>query len=95
VDIDGVVGAAPEYTVRLSPAPKCLRSRPTNPADLDINNAADRGCFGSQGPMTSRCADTIWEVAATTTDPLTQAQTIVRQGIAMRVDQTESLNACK
>lgn len=93
VDLDG--NGTADYTVTLAPIPKCLKARPVNPSDLDINNPADRGCFGSAGPMTSRCSETIWEVAATTTDAVTQAQTTVRQGVSMRVDFTEAANSCK
>jgi hypothetical protein len=97
VDIDG--NGSPEYTVRLSPAPKCMRSRPTPTQDLDINNPDDRGCYGTVqiglAATATRCAETVWEITATTTDEVTSAETTVRQGVGMRVDATDSANSCK
>jgi hypothetical protein len=88
-----------EYSVSLSPKPACLKARPTNPADLNINNPADRPCFGSAqvglSTLATRCAETIWEITATTIDTVTNAQTTVRQGISMRVSATEAENSCK
>lgn len=95
VDVDG--DGAPEYTVQFAPTPSCLRSRETPTVTLDIMNPSDRGCFGSGkiGGSTSMCADTIWEVTATTSDPVTSARTTVRQGLSMRVAKSEALNTCK
>jgi len=95
IDLDG--DGVAEYSVTLSPKPTCLRWRETPSSTLDYTNPNDRGCFGSAkyGGSTSSCADTIWEVSATTTDPVTSAQTTVRQGLSMRVDKGEALNTCK
>ncbi|HET9650535.1 MAG TPA: PilX N-terminal domain-containing pilus assembly protein [Usitatibacter sp.] len=95
VDLDG--DGAAEFSVNMTPAPACLRSRPTPTSSLDPFNPNDKGCFGSvqYGATTTNCAETVWEVAATTTDPVTSAQTTVRQGISIRLEKGEALNTCK
>lgn len=88
-----------EYTVTLNPKPTCLKARPTDPAKLDITNPADRPCFGTalvgQATLATSCAETIWEITATTKDNVTQAETLVRQGVSMRVSSTEAQTSCK
>jgi type IV pilus assembly PilX-like protein len=93
VDADGVN----DYNVTLSPRPVCLKQRPTPSSSLDPNNPADRGCFGSgrYGSPTANCAETIWEVTATTKDNVTSAETVVRQGVSIRLKRDEALNSCK
>jgi hypothetical protein len=95
IDVDGDGNA--DYSVTFTPAPSCLRQRETPTSTLDITSANDRGCFGSSkyGGSTSNCADTIWEVAATTKDPVTSAETTVRQGVSIRLEKGEALNTCK
>ena len=96
VDING--DSVADYTVQMSPAPKCLKSRQTNPADLDITKASDRPCFTSalitQAKVATACAETIWEVSATTTDAVTSATTTVRQGVSVRTSKTEADASC-
>jgi type II secretory pathway pseudopilin PulG len=95
VDINN--SGTPQYSVNLSPIPKCLKSRPTDVSTLDIANPLDQGCFGSAKigqPATSVCYESVWEVTATTTDPVTQANVTVRQGVSLRQSQTQVLNAC-
>ena len=96
VDLTGL--GKNEYTVTLSPKPQCLKARPTNPADLDIANPADRPCFGTalvgQANLATSCAETVWEITAVTKDTVTQAETLVRQGVAMRTSTTEAQSAC-
>jgi hypothetical protein len=97
VDLNG--DGTNEYVVAMNPAPKCLKARPTNPAELDISKPTDRPCFGTalvgQATLASACAETIWEISATTRDAVTSAQTTVRQGVSMRTSVTEALSACK
>ncbi len=87
-----------EYSVRLDPRPICIRSRATNPAELPFT-PANEPCRGSaligQSILATSCADTIWELTATTKDDVSGAETTVRQGIAMRVSATEAFSACK
>lgn len=98
VDING--NGTADYTVTFTPAPRCMRSRLTPTTALSITNPQDVGCFGSvqMGGVgevaTSNCADTLWEIVATTQDPVTQAQTTVRQGISIRLDKGTALNTC-
>ncbi len=99
IDING--DGTADYTVAFNPAPHCMRSRLTPTTALSITNPQDIGCFGSvqMGGVgevsTSNCADTLWELTATTQDPVTQAQTTVRQGISIRLDKGTALNTCK
>jgi Tfp pilus assembly protein PilX len=88
-----------EYSVTLNPIPRCLKARPTNPADLDITKIEDRPCFGTalvgQAQLATSCAETIWEITAVTQDTITGAQTMVRQGVSMRTSTTEAQSSCK
>lgn len=94
LNYDGVT----DYTVTIA-KPECQRSRPTLAAQLDLNNVNDRKCLGTArigaGQIASFCSDTIWEVAATTSDKVTGASTTVRQGVGLRVSATDALSACK
>lgn len=98
IDINGDGKA--DYTVNFNPAPKCLKSRPTPTTALSTSNPADAACFGSalmgsvSDQTTSACAETLWEVSATTKDPVTSAETIVRQGISIRLEKGDALNTC-
>ncbi len=96
IDING--DGTPDYSVAVA-TPACVRSRPTDPASLDITNPNDRGCFGTQqiglAATSTRCAETVWDISATTTDAVTSAQTTVHQGVGIRVDATDATNTCK
>ena len=96
VDLSGA--GKNEYTVTLNPIPRCLKARPTNPAELDITKPEDRPCFGTalvgQAQLATSCAETIWEVTAVTKDTVTGAETLVRQGVSMRTSTTEAQSSC-
>jgi Tfp pilus assembly protein PilX len=85
-----------DYSVVLNPAPRCVRTAPVvigaNPSPTDLP------CIGSavlgKAHMSSYCADTIWEITATTTDQLTAANTTVRQGVAVRVGVDDASSSC-
>ncbi len=97
IPIDMNNSGSAEYSVTLSPIPKCLKSRPVDASTLDITNPTDQGCFGSSQinqPATSVCFESVWEVTATTTDAVTQAKATVRQGISLRQSQTQVQNSC-
>jgi Tfp pilus assembly protein PilX len=87
-----------DYTVAVA-KPACVRSRPTQAAQLNLAVENDRKCLGTArvgaGSISSFCSDTIWEVSASTADRVTGASTTVRQGVAMRVSATDALSACK
>lgn len=95
VDINN--SGTPQYSVTLSPIPKCLKSRPTDVSTLDITNPLDQGCFGSSKigqPATSVCFESIWEISANTTDAVTGSTVTVRQGVSLRQSQTQVQNSC-
>lgn len=97
IPVDVNNSGTPQYSVQLSPIPKCIKSRPTDVSTLDITNPLDQGCFGSSKigqPATSVCYESVWEVTANTTDTVTQSQVTVRQGVSLRQSQTQVLNAC-
>jgi hypothetical protein len=80
VDVDN--DGTNDYTVALSPAPRCFRSRPMNSADLNPDNAEDLACMsssvsntagletasGAGGAALSMCANSEWNVRAVATD---------------------------
>jgi Tfp pilus assembly protein PilX len=86
-----------DFTVTIAPAPKCIRTAPvtlgpaSTPTDLLCAGSARAGA----GTVASYCSDTIWEIAANTTDKVTSAATTVRQGVAVRVEITDAKSACK
>lgn len=86
------------YTVTMTPAPRCIRARPVSPTELNPSSVNDRPCIGSArqgaGMMASFCSNTIWEISATTTDSVTGASTLVRQGVSLRVAATDALSFC-
>lgn len=97
IPIDVNNSGTPQYSVTLSPIPKCIKSRPTDVSTLDITNPNDQGCFGSNKigqPATSVCYESVWEVTATTTDSVTQSNVTVRQGVSLRQSQTQVQNSC-
>jgi len=97
IPIDLNNSGTPQYSVTLSPIPKCVKSRPVDVTTLDVTNPLDQGCFGSaqiNQPATSVCFESVWEVSATTTDNVTQAKSTVRQGVSLRQSQTQNLNSC-
>jgi len=106
VDVDG--DAQSDYQAQLSPPPSCYRVRVLKVNELDPGNAGDRECLGSSGspnpgiettgsaPPTgdSLCADSEWNVRAVVTDPRSNANAAVNQGVAIRSLTTDTANAC-
>jgi type IV pilus assembly PilX-like protein len=106
IDVDG--DALPDYQVQLSPPPSCYRVRVLKVNELDPGNAGDRACLGSSGspnpgietagstPPTgdSLCADSEWNLRAVVTDPRSNANAAVNQGVAIRSLSTDAANAC-
>jgi hypothetical protein len=93
VDVNG--DGTDDFTVTVI-TPRCLRTAPvllgTPPTEIQ------KMCAGSarygQVNIASYCSNTIWEVAANTTDKLTAATTTVRQGVALTVEITDASTAC-
>jgi len=94
IDING--DSLEDFTVQLSPQPKCVRIAPVVIGATP--SAADYPCIGSavlgKAHLSSYCADTIWEITATTTDRLTAANTTIRQGVAVRVGVDDATSSC-
>lgn len=95
VDING--DGNEDYVVSMNPAPRCLRTQPVMIGSVLTPDVVP--CVGSArkgaAQISSYCSDTIWELTGTTTDPVTAAQTTVRQGVAVRVAITDATTACK
>ena len=94
VDING--DGTPDFTVAMA-LPVCLRTAPVvmgnPPTQLQLDCAGSSRFPSATTP--TWCSNTIWELAATTTDRLTAAQTSVRQGVGMTVEITNAKTACK
>ncbi|SEB14207.1 PilX N-terminal [Variovorax sp. YR216] len=100
VDINNSGAAGSTYSVDLNPLPTCVSVSPIKSVDLDAGNPADVPCYasgsvqnsgisGGAGNGDSMCANSNWEITASTTPPnaavsATPAVT-VRQGVATRV----------
>jgi hypothetical protein len=87
----------------LSPA-KCVKVRTIKTNELDLGEEEDRGCSvgsSSDGLIVgakkgdSMCADSTWEMAATSQDQQVQSEVQVVQGVAMRVSTDNVETSCK
>ena len=95
VDVNG--DGTNDVSVELTPTPACVKAQAVKNRQLVITSATspDLACTVSPPPGTggivaipsgnSFCADTIWEVRAVAADAVTQAQTTVTEGVAVRV----------
>jgi hypothetical protein len=94
VDING--DGNEDFDVKALPQPRCVSINPVVIGTSPV--PADFPCIGSavlgKAHLSSYCADTIWEVTATTTDKLTAAKTTVRQGVAVRVGVDDASSSC-
>ena len=94
VDVNG--DGTDDYDVQMA-VPRCMRTSPVvmanPPTKLQLECAGSSRFPSSMTP--TWCSNTIWEVAATTTDRLTAATTTVRQGVGMTVEITNAKAACK
>lgn len=91
--------------VSMSPQPACLQAAPVPASSLNLSTSTseDWGCtlgapqnFGIAGAMTgdSLCANSLWELNAAASDPVTGAQAVVTQGVSMRVSKDSVATAC-
>ena len=94
IDINGDTNE--DYDVKLSPAPRCVRIAPVVIGATP--QPQDYPCIGSavlgKAHLSSYCADTVWEITATTTDKLTAAKTTLRQGVSVRVGVDDASSSC-
>jgi len=90
--------------VQLTPTPACLQMRPIPTSELNLFVAEDLGCtiglnnqsFGIAGAaaLNSLCSNSMWEVTARASDPLTGAQASVTQGVTVRVSSDSAATSC-
>ena len=95
LDVDMNSDTVPDFTVAMA-LPKCVRTAPvvmgSPPTEIQLKCAGSSRYPGASLP--SWCANTIWELEASTTDRLTAAKTTVRQGVSMTVDIVSAKSAC-
>lgn len=96
---DGVI----DIVTSLSAA-KCVKVRTIKTNELDLGVEEDRNCsVGSSNNSgivgadkgNSMCADSTWEMMATSQDQQAQSEVQVVQGVAMRVATTNIETSCK
>jgi len=89
--------------VALAPQPQCVQVKVIDANDLDIAKKEDQGCtqqenqqFGVEGILTgaSLCSDSLWEINAKATEPVSRAEAVVAQGVVMRVSNDSVATAC-
>lgn len=99
VNGDGVV----DIVTSLSAA-RCVKVRKIKTSELDLQNEEDRGCSvgsGNDGLIVgaqrgdSMCADSTWEMTATSQDQQVQSEVQMVQGVAMRVSTDNVETSCK
>ncbi|WP_426318278.1 hypothetical protein [Pseudoduganella sp. R-43] len=99
VNGDGVV----DIVTSLSAA-RCVKVRKIKTSELDLQNEEDRGCsVGSSNDGLivgaqrgdSMCADSTWEMTATSQDQQVQSEVQMVQGVAMRVSTDNVETSCK
>lgn len=91
VDVNG--DSKTVVRVQLTPQPKCIASSPVALAQLDLTNAEDQTCVLSGGgggtslgksSAGSSCYNTLWDVNAVATEPVSEAQVLVTEGVSLR-----------
>lgn len=91
--------------VAMTPQPTCVQAAPIPASSLNLSTVSseDWGCtlrdrqdFGLEGVESgdSLCANSLWEINAEATDPVTSAKAVVTQGVAMRVSKDAVATAC-
>lgn len=85
--------------------PACVKVKNIPNADLNLDNDEDAGCsvapssglYGTAnaGTSNSLCADTTWEMTASSEDKLVQSKVEVVQGVAMRIPSADAGSSCK
>lgn len=92
-----------DITVTLTPTPFCVQAQTVPNAALNLSDPDDAGCatgaaqtFGISGSATgnSLCANSVWEISAAASDPVTEAQVTVVEGAAIRVSTDDVGTTC-
>lgn len=99
VDVD----SRTQVLVSLQPAPRCVQMRPILTSELNLSDSEDLGCaqglgqnsgvIGS-GAVNSLCSNTLWEITAVASDPVTGARSTLVQGVAVRVSSDSAASFC-
>lgn len=97
---DGVA----EYTTRLTPAPACVTAKVIKAVELDFSSSEDLGCVAGQsqqfgiagagGAGDSLCANTVWQITAEASSPVSGAKVTVSQGVGIRVGVDDMAGSC-
>ena len=96
---DGVI----DIVTALSAA-RCVKVRKIKTNELDLALEEDRGCsvganqdhgIANASSGNSMCADSVWEMTATSQDQQVQSEVQVVQGVAMRVSTDNVETSCK
>jgi Tfp pilus assembly protein PilX len=93
-----------DITVALA-TPRCIQAQVIPNAALNLGslNSPEAGCatgvsqtFGTEGAQSggSLCANSVWEIVATATDNITEAQVVVTEGAAVQVSTDDIGNSC-
>lgn len=86
--------------------PSCVKVRNIKTSELDLANTEDQGCslgtpndFGTVGGAAqkgdSMCADSTWEMTATSEDKHVQSKAEVVQGVGVRISTDNVDTSCK
>lgn len=106
VDIDG--NGVADYTATMNPQPHCFRTKAIKSSELNPSLTADLACMKSsvvqQGGLdipdaaadagNSLCANSEWNIGARVVDARSGTKVTLNQGIAVRVLETDAVNAC-
>lgn len=89
--------------VAMQPEPQCTQVKVIDANELDISKKEDQGCsqqenqnFGIEGVFTgaSLCSDSLWEINAQASEPVSRATAVLTQGVSMRVSNDSVATAC-
>ena len=101
VDING--DGKTVVVVQMTPQPTCTQVKLITASSLDLARPEDLGCslgvvqnFGIEGVASgaSLCSDSLWEINAQATEPVSRATAVVTQGVSMRVSNDSVSTAC-
>jgi Tfp pilus assembly protein PilX len=101
VDVNG--DSKTVVVVTLSPQPTCSRVKIVLATDLNVAEKEDLGCalgeqqnFGTEGVTTnmSLCSESLWEISARATEPVSRAEALIERGVSMRVSNDSVATAC-
>lgn len=106
VDING--DGVTDYTVNVTPQPKCYRTTTIKSTTLDSTSASDLACIqssvvGNSGfdyqdsPVTagnSLCANTEWNIRVQVNDPKSNTKATINQGVSLRSLATDAQSNC-